>query len=70
MFSIQPSQSQYIFKAYVLLVFEEDSKVVVGTEDGVVGQPAQENFVHGHRFLERGQIFPAKKNESTIQFNA
>lgn len=37
---------------YILLILKENSEIVVVSEHRVVGQSTQEDFVHGHCFLE------------------
>ena len=44
---------------YVSFKLEENLVVVVVAEDGVGCQPLEEDFVHGHRLLEGGQVLPA-----------
>lgn len=41
---------------HILVVFQEDVEVEVFPEDGVGGDAAQEDLVHGHGLLEDGQV--------------
>ena len=43
--------------AYVFLVLEKHTEVVIVTKYRMCGQTPQEYFMHRHRFLEHGEIF-------------
>ena len=50
----------YSSRTHVTLVLEEDFEVGVFSEDGVLGQSAQEDLVHGNRLLENSEVLPAQ----------
>lgn len=51
---------------HILVVLQEDMEVEVLPEDGMSGDAAQEDLVHGHGLLEDGQVLASTDKKEGV----